>query len=272
MTQAAGPAPAPQAALTCSQCGGILQPAEGQIFLTCPFCSSTVFLDKSRVVFHWSLACTIKPEDAQAALRRWMAGNQTVKDLDRKATIVSQDFAFFPLWYFRAGAAGGETVYLEPAAAIEVRELKQLPLPPGDLIKYNPDLDSQARMPDVSLAAVTQRLAAAGMAEGDVHERALVHVPLYTFKYTLGKETYTALVDGAAGRVFAGIYPAKWEAPYLTIAGVSALLYFLISWIPTISNMGGGAALGAGLTLYAVAAALLAVPIFLVALWIAAKV
>jgi hypothetical protein len=98
VTQAPGPAAAPATALTCSQCGGVLQPAEGQIFLTCPFCSSTVFLDKSRVVFHWAMACTIKPEDAQAALRRWMAGNQTVKDLDRKATIVSQDFAYFPPW------------------------------------------------------------------------------------------------------------------------------------------------------------------------------
>jgi hypothetical protein len=218
------------------------------------------------------MACTIKPEDAQAALRRWMAGNQTVKDLDRKATIVSQDFAYFPLWYFRAGTAGRETVYLEPAAAIEVRELKQLPLPPGDLIKYAPELDAQARMPDVSLAAVTQRLAATGMAEGDVRERALVHVPLYTFKYTLGKETYIALVDGAAGRVFAGIFPAKWEAPYLTLAGVSALLYFLISWIPAISLMGGAAVPGGALAVYGVLAVVLAVPIFLVALWIAAKV
>jgi hypothetical protein len=153
-----------------------------------------------------------------------------------------------------------------------VRELKQLPLPPGDLIKYDSELDAQTRMPDVSLAAVTQRLAATGMAEGDVHERALVHVPLYTFKYTLGKETYTALVDGAAGRVFAGLYPTKWEAPYLALAGVSALLYFLISWIPAISFMGGAAALGGAVAVYAVLAVVLAVPIFLIALWIAAKV
>jgi predicted RNA-binding Zn-ribbon protein involved in translation (DUF1610 family) len=75
----------PEDALTCAQCGGELHPDEGQIFLTCPFCSSTVYIDKRRVVFHWYLAPTLDEAKARGALSRWMAGNQTVKDLDRKA-------------------------------------------------------------------------------------------------------------------------------------------------------------------------------------------
>ena len=35
----------------CAQCGGELQFDEGQVFVTCPFCDSTVYLEKSRVVF-----------------------------------------------------------------------------------------------------------------------------------------------------------------------------------------------------------------------------
>ena len=77
----------PQNVLNCTQCGGELHPDEGQLFLVCPFCSSAVYLDKSRVVFHWYLAPTIDEGKAAAALRRWMAGNQTVKDLDEKAQI-----------------------------------------------------------------------------------------------------------------------------------------------------------------------------------------
>ena len=61
------------------------QGLEGQVFVTCPFCSSTVYLDKSQVVFHWYLAPTLNESDAQGALRRWMAGNQTVKDLDQNS-------------------------------------------------------------------------------------------------------------------------------------------------------------------------------------------
>src|SRR5512136_2956266 len=139
----------------CAQCGGTLHTDEGQLFLTCPYCGSAVYLDKSKVVFHWSLACTVTPEASAASLRRWMAGNQTVKDLDRKAQVVSQTFQYFPLWYFRAGSADRETIYLEPAAAIAVNDLKKLPLPAGDLLRYDPALDNQSLAPDVSLAAVT---------------------------------------------------------------------------------------------------------------------
>ena len=51
----------PNTEVHCAQCGGVLHPDEGQIFLTCPYCSSSVYLDKSKVVFHWSLACTVAP-------------------------------------------------------------------------------------------------------------------------------------------------------------------------------------------------------------------
>ena len=65
--------------INCSQCGGELHPDEGQIFLTCPYCGATVYLDKSRVVFHWYVAPTLNDQDAVAALYRWMSGSQTVK-------------------------------------------------------------------------------------------------------------------------------------------------------------------------------------------------
>src|SRR5512134_242450 len=90
----------PSNMLLCTQCGGELHPDEGQIFITCPYCSSTVYLDKSRVVFHWYIAPTLDPDQARAALNRWMAGNQTVKDLDEKSQLTGQEFAYFPVWYF----------------------------------------------------------------------------------------------------------------------------------------------------------------------------
>src|SRR5512145_734027 len=107
--------------LLCTQCGGELHPDEGQIFITCPYCSSTVYVDKSQVVFHWYLASTLDEEKARASLARWMAGNQTVKDLDRKARLVGHTFEYFPIWLFKRLSPGGkEEILIEPAAATSI--------------------------------------------------------------------------------------------------------------------------------------------------------
>jgi DNA-directed RNA polymerase subunit RPC12/RpoP len=74
--------------LSCTQCGGELHPDEGQAFLTCPYCGSTVYVDKSQVVFHYYLASTLDEAKGRGFLARWMAGNQTVKDLDQKSRVV----------------------------------------------------------------------------------------------------------------------------------------------------------------------------------------
>jgi predicted RNA-binding Zn-ribbon protein involved in translation (DUF1610 family) len=113
----------------CTQCGGELHPDEGQIFLTCPFCNSTVYLDKSQVVFHWYLASTLDEVKARASLARWMAGNQTVKDLDRKSQITGMTFEYFPMWYLKHRTPNGnERTYLLPAAATSVTEIRQMNL------------------------------------------------------------------------------------------------------------------------------------------------
>jgi len=53
-----------------------------------------------------------------------MAGNDTVKDLDEKATLTGQSFEYFPLWYFkRRDAQGKEQIWMEPAAATSVTEV-----------------------------------------------------------------------------------------------------------------------------------------------------
>ncbi len=139
--------------LNCSQCGGELHPDEGQIFLTCPYCGATVYLDKSRVVFHWYVAPTLNDQDALGALNRWMSGSQTVKDLDKKARVVGQSFQYFPVWYFKWHNQGKEEVALQPAAATSVSELASLKIPAGDLRKYDPALDAQSAAPTVPLEA-----------------------------------------------------------------------------------------------------------------------
>ncbi len=95
--------------LSCTQCGGELHPGEGQLFLTCPYCAATVYLDPAQVVFHWYLTPTVDANQAGGQMNRWMSGNQTIKDLDKKARVTDLTFQYFPLWYFLVAQDQHET-------------------------------------------------------------------------------------------------------------------------------------------------------------------
>ena len=258
----------------CTQCGGELHPDEGQLFLTCPYCESTVYIDKSRVVFHWYLASTLDEGKARSNLARWMAGNDTVKNLDKKAKLAGVSFEFFPFWHFKSrDKAGTERIWLEPAAATSVSEMKKIKIPAGDLRNYEDSITSQAHNPTVPLTTVTQWLSTRLPSEAKVIETALVHIPIYTFKYVYNNETYTAIVEGATGGVFANIFPAKAESPYQLVGGLAAFIFLCLATFPVLGalvNSGEGLAIGGGLC---IGLGLLATPfLFALAIWVAAKV
>jgi hypothetical protein len=266
--------PLPSNLIHCTQCGGELHPDEGQIFLACPYCSSTVYLDKSQVVFHWYLAPTLDESKARQALFRWMAGSQTVKDLDKKSQLSGVTFQYFPVWYLkRRQPDGKEDILLEPAAAISVSELRSLKLPAGDLRKYTSSLDADATAPSVPLETALGWLEERRIPQQEIVERALVHIPLYVCKYRFQGKDYLALVEGGTGGVVANIYPAKAEAPFQTIAVVAALTFLCLATFPLVGVVVGGE--GAFLigTLACVGGGLVVAPVLLaLAAWVAAKI
>ena len=67
--------------IKCTQCGADVTVQQDETFIECPFCASALFLDKRKVVFHYLLNSNFKPNEAEGNLKRWMAGNHTVKDL-----------------------------------------------------------------------------------------------------------------------------------------------------------------------------------------------
>jgi DNA-directed RNA polymerase subunit RPC12/RpoP len=268
-------APLPAAQLRCTQCGSELHPDEGELFVTCANCNSTIFVDKSRVVFHYALAPTVDEAKARTLLAQWMAGNATVKDLDKKSQLVSQTFGYFPLWYFKRKAAGRDEVMLEAAAATSVSELRRLTLPAGDLQRYDASLDSRAEPPSVPLDTALGWLRDRGVPLNEVAESALVHIPLYTFKYSFNNQTYTALVEAATGKTLANIYPAKAEAPYLMAGCASALAFLALSLIPIFGALLGDVSWDGYLFGLAICSGLgvIAAPfLFGFAAWVAAKV
>jgi DNA-directed RNA polymerase subunit RPC12/RpoP len=259
----------------CTQCNGVLHPDEGQLFLTCPYCGSAVYLDKSKVVFHWSLARTLTPEAAQANLFRWMAGNHTVKDLDKKSRVVSTTFQYFPLWYVKEKdeKTKKENIFIEPAAATSISEIKSLQIPSGDLQKYDPSLDLEAVAPTVPFPAMLKWLEARDAHPQEIAEAALVHLPVYIFKYQYQGQVYTAMIEGSSGKVFANLFPAKAEAPYYIVAVVAVAGFLCISSFPVVGFLTGEeAGMGLGMLACLVAGAVFAIPVFALAAFVSAKV
>ena len=256
--------------LTCTQCGGELHPDENQVFLTCPYCAATVYIDKTQVVFHWYVKPTLSETEATASLYRWMSGNQTVKDLDKKSKIASKEFFYFPLWYFKLRQnEKRENEVLKPAAATSITEIASLVIPAGDLEKYDEQLDAQAKDPTVPLETARGWLNE-DHAYQEISETALVHVPLFVIKYVFQKRVYTSLVEAGTGKVFANIYPPKSEAPYRLAAGITALVYLCLASIFAISLFSGFS--GVAIPVVIIIGLLAAPFLYALAAWVASRI
>ena len=100
------PAPASANTITCTQCGGENELASGRRLFQCQYCDATLFVDRGGVVNHYRLPPLLGADEARAALRRWMAGNETVKDLDKKSSLGGLRAVSFPMWLFRVRRGG----------------------------------------------------------------------------------------------------------------------------------------------------------------------
>jgi len=243
----------------CTQCGGEGALESGQRFLTCRFCDARLFVDRSGVVSHYRLPRLLGADEAEAALRRWMAGDDTVKDLDSKSAIEAVEAVSFPVWLFRVRAADGEEVFIEPAAPTTVPQLADFKLPAGQLEPYQAEEEGIETTPEtIPLATARGWLEQRGA--GRATETALVRLPLWRCRYRFEGQSYQALVDASTGAVMAAVFPEKAESPYFLVAGLGLLL-FTIEGL-AISNP------AAKLVAYLITA----VPLLLLAYWVARRI
>ncbi len=251
--------------LLCRQCAAVLPVTQGSAYTTCEYCGTVNYLDKSEAVLHYAVRPTLDAAGAEAALRRWMAGNDTVKGLDTAAKLHEGAYQLFPLWLVRAtDGKGQERVLFKPGAALASEELNDLQLPAGSLVAYESDLDGVALSPTVPLTAVRTWLADnEGVAAEQIREMSLVHIPFYLFRYDYAGYTYVARVNAANGQILTAVFPAKNETPFLAVGGLGCLAYLAAALIPGVAYLiGGGSGLTVGLLVYLGVAVALAIPIF----------
>jgi len=245
--------------VVCSQCGGENELTTGQAFVACTYCGSTLFVDRSEVVSHYRLSPLLGEPEAKASLRRWMSGNDTVKDLDRKSQLESVEMASFPVWLFRVTGADGEHVFVEPAAPTLIPYLTELSVPAGRLEAYRAE-DEEVEVIDVTVPLATAQGWLEQRDVGDVTETALVRMPFWRCRYQYEGQSYVAAVDASTGGVLAAVYPEKSESPYFLVAALGLVLFGVEGLL--ISN------LVAKLVIYV----LTAVPLTGLAYWVARKV
>ena len=220
--------------VSCTQCGGSVAVDPSTPFLNCNFCGSALYLDRSRVVFHYVVSPTIEMEEAKGKLRRWMAGNETVKDLDRLASIQNQELIYFPMWRFVVRDGAGDREFSEPASSSSIADLRRLPLSGGNLTFFSPAQfkGMPLKEPDVLLDSASRWLQnEKGASPDNIKETNLIHVPFYIFKYQFSGQQYQAVIDGTSGRVLASVFPAKAELPFLGVAALSALILLIVGLI-----------------------------------------
>ena len=243
----------------CPQCDGENELPTGVRFLTCSFCGSALYVERSGVVCRYRMPPLLDREQARSSLRRWMSGNSTVKDLDRKSEIGTIELLSFPMWVFRVDHDRDEVVHVMPAGPIPVPDMMDFELPPG---RFEPYLPSQREVDEIEVSVpVDTALEWLGRRDSETpRETALVQVPFWRCRYTYRDRDYLALVDAVSGAVLASIYPEKAESPFVLVFGLGLVL-FLIEGLAIAHPMAK-----------ALAFLVTAVPLFGLAYWVARKV
>lgn len=181
-------------------------------------------------MLHYVVAPTLGETQALGKLKRWMGGNETVRDLDTKAKVARCEMVYVPLWRF---VTGGGLQTVEPAAPFTLGDLREIPLSGGQLSLYSAEKHAGAALqpPDVLLGSAQAWLERRGVTREELREVNLVHVPFYVFRYELEGTAYTAAVEGSSGRVLASVFPAKQETPFLRLAAVAGAIYFVLGLV-----------------------------------------
>jgi hypothetical protein len=215
-------------AVACTQCGASIEPRAGERLLQCPYCDTALVVDGSATLIHEVMAPTIPVEQVPAHLRRFLGGNATVADLDKKARLGDAELEYFPFWAFTVAGKDGERVVLQPAAPSSLQGLQGIELPPGDTRPMREELtgDSPVIEPEVPLETAREWLMARH-GEVSIRQTVLYHLPMFRTPYSWQGRTYRAAVDGVSGKVFPADFPAKAEAPFVGVAVLAIVVFGL---------------------------------------------
>ena len=212
--------------ISCTQCGANLEVAPEARLLECDYCSTALVIDGSASLFHEIMLPTIEKDAISSHLRRFLAGNDTVANLDRDADLSEPMLEYFPFWAFTVAAKSGEKVVLEPALPSALVGLQGINLPAGQTRPASKALTGAAPVhePEIPQATALEWLHNK-MGDVEIKRTILYHLPLFKIAYSFKGKSYSSAVDGVSGKVFPADFPAKAEAPYVLVAFLAVVIF-----------------------------------------------
>lgn len=216
----------------CTQCGAELRPHKDEIFYSCPYCRSTLFIQKGKSVQNYFVPRRVAERHLRSILSTWLARNELNEDI----SVVSCTPFYFPFWYFQFG---GTENYLVPANSSEVEEVKRIRLPPVNLQEFRMEEMGKANLVEPQFlhdVALEKFIREANSSPGRLVSSSLIYLPVWTVSYAYGTDpaVYNAVVEGTGGAVYANVIPApplsKLRAVYFSLA-YGSLAVFIVTGI-----------------------------------------
>lgn len=169
----------------CASCGAHFQLERDAPFQLCPFCRSTLFLDRARTFLRFAFRPTVSPSQAHlhllAACRRMELPVLPLEEVRP---------CWIPFW----GQRGRESEGALPAWTPRPAWLRGYRLPPAEA--------KVAGSEEVSFAPLqVETLSSTWMGEGEAGEYRLFLVPFYRAVLREGAASFVAWVDAVSGSV-----------------------------------------------------------------------
>jgi len=172
--------------VSCTQCGASLPLAEDDRFLTCDFCSSSMFVDGGRGRGSFYVAPLLDETTVRPAVAD-VVGTDPILSLRRQ---------LIPFMERR----DDKHTTVAPATDVPV-DLGALRTLPGERHAYTS-----------TVLGDWERLAPAATGDGtDEDGAALLHYPLYRVDYLVGEREYLLYVDAVSGTLLADELPTRVE-------------------------------------------------------------
>ncbi|MBN1573126.1 MAG: hypothetical protein JW984_08020 [Deltaproteobacteria bacterium] len=211
--------------LTCSQCGAKIKIDQFKRFLTCPYCKSSLVVERDRTVECYVLRHGRNDIWVRGVIRGWFKRTGVEEDVEE----IRIDFKLFPVWH--ASFENGQTV-TQPAAKTLHTEISSVKIPAGDLKAFDRDTSLiEVMTPDVSHEAAAVWTTDTHDEKREVKRLWLVYLPIYFIDYRENGERHRASVVGESTKIYsdtkAVVDPYKIPVKHL-IFFTAAFATFLI--------------------------------------------
>lgn len=200
----------------CANCSAKIPLERDDALITCPFCNSTLYLDRAHSFLTFEFAPAITQQRACDLLAQELAA----REIPRQPVVATKGL-LLPFWGVR-GEALQETL---PAFSPVPSALSSFRLPSAGATVYRQEA------PDgFSAVPCAEGASAAWEGREDISFFRQMMVPFFRVTYGVGGSTYTAWVDAVSGKVYGDQTPPPMTAAISRqFWGVLAVLFVVFA-------------------------------------------